>query len=165
MIKVSPTRNIPVNAVILSWFIACCLALIPLGSTAAFINIQTIGNAGLLSSYAICIAARLHHRNAVGPYGTHSKPPAFFLGKTGGNIVNVLAIAFLICFWVSGMFPSAPNPTVESMNWSSLALGLTLLLAMVSYIWLKKTYLGAGVGSIVELLDVDADGKAFDQGA
>jgi choline transport protein len=162
-IKVSPTKNIPINAVFLTWIIACGLALIPLGSTAAFVNIQTIGNSGLLTSYAICIGSRLHHRNAVGPYGTNAKPPAFFLGKMGGNIINTLAILFLICFWVSGMFPSGPSPTVESMNWSSLALGLTLIIAMISYIWLKRTYLGAGVGNTVELLDMEVDGKSFDQ--
>lgn len=109
----------------------------------------------------ICIASRLYHRNAVGPYGSLTKPPSFFLGKTLGNIVNSLAILFLICFLVSGMFPVFPNPTVETMNWSSMALGSTLIIAIVSYIRLRKTYLGAGVGGSVELVDVGADGKSF----
>ena len=51
------------------------------------------------------------------------------------------------------------------MNWSSLALALTLTLAMISYVWLRKTYLGAGVGNTVELLDIDVDGKPFDRQA
>ena len=147
----------------LTWVIACCLGLIPLGSTAAFINIQTIGNSGLLVSYLVCIASRLYHRNAVGLYGNLSKPPSFFLGKTIGNIVNTLAILFLICFLVSGMFPLYPNPTLSSMNFSSLALGTTLIISIVAYVWLKKSYLGAGVGGSVELVDIHADGKSFDQ--
>ncbi|KAF7511450.1 hypothetical protein GJ744_004639 [Endocarpon pusillum] len=162
---VSPKRCIPIHAVFLTWVIGCGLALIPLGSTAAFVNIQTIGNSGLLVSYIICIACRLYHRNAVGPYGSLVKPPPFFLGKTLGNVVNSLAVLFLICFLVSGMFPVAPNPTVETMNWSSMALGSTLIIALVSYVWLRKTYLGPGVGSVgsVELADMETDGKIFDR--
>jgi choline transport protein len=153
--QVSPTRNIPIHAVFLTWLIACGLALIPLGSTAAFLNIQTIGNSGLISSYLICIASRLYHRNAVSVYGSLGKRPSFFLGKRLGNVVNVAAILFLICFLVSGMFPAAPNPTVSSMNFSSLALGSTLVVAMISYVWLRKTYLGAGVGVSVDLVGRD----------
>ncbi len=153
MKKVSPTRNIPIRAVLLSWFIACLLALVPLGSTAAFINIQTIGNSGLLVSYLICIGYRLNHRIRISLYGNLDKPPSFCLGKTWGNIINTVAIIFLTCCLISGMFPVAPNPTVESMNWSSLALGTTLFIALISYIWLRKTYLGAGVGGPIELVD------------
>jgi choline transport protein len=163
VIQVSPSKNIPINAVFLTWLIACGLALIPLGSTAAFINIQTIGNSGLLVSYLICISCRLYHRNAVGLYGNLGKPPSFFLGKTLGNVVNTLAILFLFCFLVSGMFPVFPNPTVETMNWSSLALGSTLIISIISYVWLRKTYLGAGVGGSVELVDMQLDGKSFDR--
>jgi choline transport protein len=164
--KVSPNINVPINAVIISWVIACGLACIPLGSTAAFLNIQTIGNSGLLVSYIICIGCRLHHRNSIGPYGTLSKPPPFFLGKMGGNIINTAAVLFLTCFVISDMFPPTPNPTVESMNWSSLALGGTICLALICYIRLKKTYLGAGVGNDrVEMvnLDIESEIKSFDK--
>lgn len=61
------------------------------------------------------------------------------------------------------MFPVAPNPTVETMNWSSFALGATLIIAVISYTWLRKTYLGAGVGNNVELVDMQADDKSFDR--
>jgi choline transport protein len=161
--KVSPERYIPINAVLVSWVIACGLGLLPLGSTAAFINIQTIGNSGLITSYLICICCRLWNRNAVGTYGTLAKPPAFFLGKTFGNITNTVAILFLICFLISGMFPVAPNPTLESMNWSSFALGSTLIIAVISYYWLRKTYLGAGVGLSVEIVNMEVKDQVFDR--
>jgi choline transport protein len=150
----------------ISWIIACGIACIPLGSAAAFLNIQTIGNSGLLVSYIICISCRLHHRNFVGPHGTLSQPPPFFLGKVGGNVINTVAILFLICFVVSDMFPPAPNPTVETMNWSSLALGGTICVALICYIRLRKTYLGAGVGNDrveMVIMDAESETKSFDK--
>lgn len=66
------------------------LICILLGSTAAFLNINTIGNSGLLVSYIISISCLLHHRNTVGPYGTLSRAPPFFLGKIGGKLSTPL---------------------------------------------------------------------------
>jgi hypothetical protein len=164
--QVSPTLNIPINAVIISWVIACGLACIPLGSAVAFLNIQTIGNSGLLVSYIICIGCRLHHRNSVGPYGTLPHAPPFFLGKWGGNIINTVAICFLTCFVVSDMFPPAPNPNTVTMNWSSLALGGTICVSLLCYSRLHKSYLGAGIGNAslaMVNLDLETETKTFDK--
>ncbi|KAA6408426.1 MAG: amino acid transporter [Lasallia pustulata] len=162
---VSPTRNVPVHAVLLTWLIGCGLGLIPLGSTAAFLNIQTIGNSGLLISYIICIACRLHHRNTVGIYGNLPAKPPFTLGKWGGNIINTVALLFLLCFLISDMFPTAPNPDTSSMNWNSLVLGVTVVIAGISYIWLRKTYLGADDGSQIELttMQIHSKGSRYEQ--
>ncbi len=162
--KVSPTKNIPVNAVLLTWLIGYGLSFIPLGSTAAFVNIQTIGTSGLLTSYIVCISCRIHHRNTVGVYGDLPGKPLFTLGKWGGNIINTIAILFLFCFLVSGTFPVAPSPTSSSMNWSSFALGTTVIIAGVSYIWLRKTYLGAGGGNVNVDTHMDSKGSRYDRG-
>ena len=47
----------------------------------------------------------------------------------------------LIVYLVAATFPAAPNPTPTTMNWSSLALGGTVLIAGLAYIKLRKTYL------------------------
>ena len=81
-------------------------------------------------------------------------------------MINTVAILFLICFVVSDMFPPAPNPTVETANWSPLALGGTIVLALTCYIRLRKTYLGAGAGNdLVEMVNVDMESetKSFDK--
>ena len=156
----------------LSWIISCGLACIPLGSTVAFLNIQTIGNSGLLTSYIICISCRLYHRNLVSSYGRLSEPPPFFLGRIGGNLINSVALLFLFCFLVSDLFPPMPHPDATTMNWSCVALGGTTLLALFCYIWLRKSYLGAGAGNdFVEMVDVgsdeiqDPDVKGFNKAA
>lgn len=140
--RVSPTKHVPINAVVLTWFIGCVIALIPLGSDVAFINIQTIGVAGLQTSYTLCILSRLYSRNFGRVYGNLSHPPPFFLGKVGGNVINSIALLFLICFLVSCTFPPVPRPSVEDMNWSSVALGGTITIALVTYAIRGKKYLG-----------------------
>lgn len=166
--KVSPYLHIPINAVLLSWFIGCCIALVPLGSNAAFLNIQTIGNGGLLSSYILCISCRLYHRNGVSVYGTLVKRPPFCLGKMAGNIVNCFALCFLIVFLVAGMFPVAPNPTAETMNWTCTALGATVIIALLLFIPLGKGYLGVRAETlpeserVSESEETELENKAFD---
>ncbi|EAS33740.3 amino acid permease [Coccidioides immitis RS] len=143
--RVSPHKHVPANAVFLTWFIGCCIALIPLGSTEAFLNIQTIAISALLASYIVAIICRIHNRNYGSIYGNLSKPPPFFLGKIGGNVINILALMFLVCFLVAAVFPIEPHPTVQSMNWSSLALGSTLIIALVGWVVRGQKYLGPDV--------------------
>ncbi|KAI1947706.1 hypothetical protein LOZ12_003156 [Ophidiomyces ophidiicola] len=142
---VSSSKHVPANAVFLTWFIGCLIALIPLGSSEAFLNIQSIAITALLASYIIAILCRLHNRNFGSVYGNLSRPPVFFLGKLGGNIINIVALGFLICFLVSATFPIAPHPTPKSMNWSSLALGSTVIVALIAYIVRGHKYLGPDV--------------------
>jgi hypothetical protein len=145
---------------LLTLFIGCVLAIIPLGSTSAFLNIQTIGNVGLIVSYIISIACRIHNRNFGSVYGNLTKPPPFYLGKLGGNIINGIAIAVLIVYLVSATFPTAPHPTTNLMNWSSLALGATITVAGLSYIRLRKSYLEHDHSQPVESVNVYVDKKA-----
>lgn len=159
--------HIPTHAIALSWFIGSCIALIPLGSNAAFLNIQTISIAGLLSSYIVCISCRLYHRNAVGVYGSLAIRPPFCMSKMVGNIINVLALMILVVFLISSMFPVTPNPTVTSMNWTSAALGGTVFISLVAYIRLHKKYLGPEVERLSDLgrvttIDGEIESKRFD---
>jgi len=163
--RVSPNRHVPVNAVFLTLIIGCGLAVIPLGSTSAFLNIQAIGNCGITLSYVVSIACRIYNRNFGSVYGNLSKPPPFYLGKVGGNIINSFAIAVLIIYLVSTTFPTAPHPSPDLMNWSSLALGATILVAGLSYIRLRKTYLSRDHSlpvEAVEAVNVYADQKNLD---
>ncbi|KAL8659516.1 MAG: hypothetical protein Q9202_007085 [Teloschistes flavicans] len=62
--------------------------------------------------YMICIACILQKRIRGEPFPASR----FDLGKTG-NVVNVIAMSFLLVAWIFQFFPSAPNPTGTSMNW------------------------------------------------
>lgn len=151
--SVSPRRHVPINAVVLTWIIGCIIALIPIGSDVAFLNIQTIGIAGLESSYILCVLARLYSRNYGAPLGNLSKPPPFYLGHTLGNVLNTVALMFLICFLTAACFPPAPNPTPESMTWSSAALGATIIIALIAYLFRGQKYMGASTKRIYNGLE------------
>jgi hypothetical protein len=83
----------------------------------------------------------MHNRKFSSIWGNINPPSPSYLGKTSGNITNTIALAALVVFFTSTMFPTAPNPTLSAMNWSCLALGTRILVAVFSYIWLKKGYL------------------------
>lgn len=101
----------------------------------------------------------MHNRNYGSVYGNLSKPPPFYLGKIGGNVINGVAIAVLIVYLVSAAFPTAAHPTPNLMNWSSLALGATVLVAGLSYVRLRKTYLQHEHGVSVESVVISVDEK------
>jgi choline transport protein len=101
----------------------------------------------------------MHNRNYGSVYGNLTKPPPFYLGIMGGNIINGIAIAVLIVYLVAAAFPTVPHPTPDLMNWSSLALGATVLVAGLSYIRLRKTYLQHDHASPIEAVSVVVDSK------
>ncbi|KAK3073975.1 hypothetical protein LTR53_003979 [Teratosphaeriaceae sp. CCFEE 6253] len=105
------------------------LSCIVIGSATAYGVFVTLVNSGLLSSYAICIACILQKRLR----GEAFPPSRFSLGKSG-NAINLVAIAFLLVAWVFQFFPSAPNPTGTSMNWSILIFGLVITFFSIYYV-------------------------------
>ena len=128
---------------LVSMGITVILTCIVIGSTTAYAVFLSLTNTGLLSSYMICIACEsyslclgLHERCTKWYVGILQKRlrgepfplSRFNLGYVGGNVINVLALAFLVVSWVFQFFPSAPEPTAESMNWSVLIYGAVILL-------------------------------------
>jgi choline transport protein len=67
-------------------------------------------------------------------------PHRWSLGKYG-LFINIGAVAFLLIVWVFVFFPLTPAVTPETMNWSILMFGSTMLFAVVYYLLVgKKTY-------------------------
>lgn len=89
-----------------------------------------------ISSYILCILARFCNRNfGHSPYSNLSYPTPLYLGHTLGNAFNVVAIMFLTCFLVAACFPTAPNPTPDTMAWASAVPGGTVIIALVAYMF------------------------------
>ncbi|KIV95884.1 hypothetical protein PV10_03485 [Exophiala mesophila] len=136
--SVSPRLQIPMNAILFTISFSVLFSLVNIGSTVAFNQILSLGLASLLSSYFISIFCLFLRRLR----GQTLLPSAFSLGKFGIPI-NIGSLAFLALAFTMSFFPGGSNPTVESMNWSSLAFGGTLILGGIYYVgWARHHYVG-----------------------
>ncbi|KAJ7635704.1 amino acid/polyamine transporter I [Mycena polygramma] len=123
--NINRTTGTPVRCVWFSVTSAALLGLITFAGPAATSAIFAMGVAGQYVGNSIPIAARL-----VG--GQPFKHGPFHLGvfSVPVAVTAVLWMAFMI---VALMFPTAPDPTTQTMNYSVVVLGSVLLLALCYY--------------------------------
>jgi choline transport protein len=125
-------------AVLFTIAFSVLFSLVNIGSTVAFNQILSLGIASLLSSYLISICCIIWRRLTHQPLLER----AYNLGKLGLPI-NLAAIAFLVLTLVMSFFPGMAHPTTQTMNWSCLAYGATLIIGTVYYvIWARHVYDG-----------------------
>lgn len=136
--RVRPGWDIPINALVVSLLITVVLSCIVIGSPIAYAIILSLSETGLLSSYIIAIGCILWRRASGEPFPTSR----FSLGKWGYP-VNAIAVSFLTIVWVFMFFPSAPNPTAETMNWSVVVFGAVVIFFIIWYfVRAKHVYVG-----------------------
>ena len=129
-LQVRPGWDIPLNAVCVSFIIACLLSLINLGSAVAFNAIVSLTVGAILSSYIIsisCVALRKIRKDQPLPHARWS------LGRAGLPC-NIIAVVFLLVIYVFAFFPLATPVTMSGMNWSVLIYGAVIVFSMV-YFW------------------------------
>lgn len=125
---VKPGWNIPLNAIVVTFFITSLLSLINIGSSVAFNAIGSLAISALLGTYLISFTCLVIRRfKGPLPYRRWSLGPA-------GLYINLGAIAFLLVVWVFIFFPVSPDVTHETMNWNSVMFGGTMLFATVYYL-------------------------------
>ena len=90
MIQVSPSKNIPINAVMSTMAFTVVLSLVLIGSDLAFNVIASIGASAILGSYIVSISTLTYRR--INGYKLLSS--TFSLGRLGLPI-NILALCFL----------------------------------------------------------------------
>ncbi|KAK3678197.1 hypothetical protein LTR78_002293 [Recurvomyces mirabilis] len=127
--KVDSRWNIPLPAVALSLLISALISLINIGSTVALNAITSFGAVATLLSYYLTIAC-LVSRRLRGP-----KLPArrWSLGRFG-LAINIFALAFLTPLIFFLTWPLVTPVTAATMNWSSVMLGGTLIIATAFYV-------------------------------
>jgi len=126
------------------------LTLIAVGGTVAYGIFVSLNISGLLTNYVICISCSSYPIGCpsrqyivlmpVGILATRLRgepfpPSRFHLGKRG-IIVNVIALAFLIVFWIFQFIPSEPSPSPVDMNVEQCDLGVRgyILLCLLCYL-------------------------------
>ncbi|PLB54842.1 amino acid transporter [Aspergillus steynii IBT 23096] len=109
---VTPTWNIPLNAVLVSLAVTILLSLINIGSLVALQAIISLTITSLMSAYIISIACVLLKRLRHEPL----PPRRWSLGPFGLGI-NVAALVFLLPIFVFAFFPLTREFDAKSMNW------------------------------------------------
>lgn len=130
--------EIPLNAILLSLGITVILALINIGSTAAFNSVVSLLVSSLFTGYFISISCIFLKRVR----GQPMPPSRWGMGKFAMPI-NLIALTYLLFAFVMSFFPTSRDVTPATMNWSILVWGVVVLFATISYfLHGRKNYKG-----------------------
>ncbi|KAJ6087084.1 hypothetical protein N7467_005998 [Penicillium canescens] len=162
--NVSPFRQLPIYAVMVSVAISTLLTFINIGSSVALGDILSMAVSGRYLSYLIISALLLFRRvqgdislyndneddiiNVPGAklvWGTFRCPGVF------GTLVNLFAVIYITLVIFFSFWPSEMDPVVEGMNYSIVGMGCCTVLATLYYFMrARKIY----TGPIVEASDM-----------
>lgn len=171
--QVSDRTSIPVYAVAFTSFIACLLALVNIGSIAAFNGVISVAIAGLFSSYLLTSSLLLYRRctGAILPPSETFDTDSQSITSDGmvravwgpwrlpgaiGIANNVFACAYLSFVFFFSFWPTFAEVTPANMNWAVLVTGAIAIISAVYYaVWARKTY----HGPVVEIDERDLSGR------
>jgi len=131
--RVHPTTGLPLYSILVSAIIAFLLALINIGSTAAFNAIISMVVAGFMASYMVPIALILHKRLRNHPDKDKLHWGPWHMGPVLGPIVNAVGLGYIVIALFFSFFPSTVTVNPVTMNWSCLLFGATVLFSIVYY--------------------------------
>lgn len=133
---VRPGLDVPLNAIIISFFCTALLSLINLGSTVAFNAILSIGVVALLTSYITSIGCILLKRVR----GEELLPRRWSLGVPLGWFCNIFGLAYVIVAFIFAFFPISNHPNAESMSWASAVYGGVGIVATFYYVFYARHF-------------------------
>jgi amino acid transporter len=145
--KISSTRQLPIFAILLTVTVATLLSLINIGSNTAMEDIVSMAVAGIYLSY-LMVSVLLFYRRVRGDISRYNDNEDDIVNVPGaklvwgpfhcpgivGTVINGYAIIYLTIVVFFSFWPSTMDPTVETMNWSVLAIGGSSLLAVIYYV-------------------------------
>ncbi|KAJ7903166.1 amino acid/polyamine transporter I [Mycena leptocephala] len=123
--NINPTTSTPVRGVLFSAICAALLGLVTFAGPAATGAIFSLGVIGQYAANSVPIAARVFG-------GQPFAPGPFSLGAFSIPIA-LTAVAWMVFMTVVLMFPTAPDPTAMTMNYTSVVFGGVLLLSVGYY--------------------------------
>ncbi|MCJ1383295.1 hypothetical protein MMC17_006408 [Xylographa soralifera] len=160
--KIESRSTLPLATIALTAIIAILLSLVVFGSTVAFNDLVSLSINGLYTSYLIGNGLLLYRRLS-GDIQQYSSTDETLKNTIGagrltwgpwripeplGTINNILGCIYMVVVLIFSFWPTAINPTPETMNYSSLMVGATILFSVLYYmVWARKVY----VGPVIEI--------------
>ncbi|RDB25810.1 putative amino-acid permease C11D3.08c [Hypsizygus marmoreus] len=144
----------PINCVCFCAFGAALLALLTFAGASAIGAVFTMAIVCQYLSYSTSIAARF-----LG--GTTFKPGPFYLGRFSLPVA-VVAVSFMLFMTVVLLFPLAPDPTAQSMNYTIVVIGGTIALCILYYFFPKyggRYWFKGPVTTVEQVVDNDDGSK------
>ncbi|OJJ42864.1 hypothetical protein ASPZODRAFT_104610 [Penicilliopsis zonata CBS 506.65] len=129
--RVNHKSHVPVNAVLLTLAVQLALGAIDFGTTTGFETVIAISTEGFYLSYAMALLSRLlgyftgHATHMTGPYA---------LPQSLSLTLNFIGLLFLLFASITFNFPSDYPVTSTGMNYTSAAVGVILLIALVTWL-------------------------------
>ncbi|KAH8707012.1 amino acid/polyamine transporter I [Phaeosphaeriaceae sp. PMI808] len=150
--KLHPQTLIPVNTIWITALVSALLSFIALDSYVAFNNIVNLSIGGLYASYFIvCVLLLWRRLQGIRPYNANAAmvgPESLQWGPWKvpgmlGVVNNLFACAYILVLWFFSFWPGSAKVNAETMNFSSVTFGGTVIFAIVWYYMRgRKTYRG-----------------------
>ncbi|KAI3139145.1 hypothetical protein CBS147326_2823 [Penicillium roqueforti] len=128
--KVEPRQKIPVYAIILTMIVQLALNAIYFGTETGFETVITIASTGFYVSYGLVLFSRLlgyFCGNVISFDGPYALSPPVSLS------FNAIGLIVLLFASITFNFPSEAPVNSSTMNYTSAAIGLVVLLSIVTW--------------------------------
>lgn len=133
---------VPTRMIVCISVIQMLLGFLYLGSSTAFNAVLSMAILGMYASYILPII----YMTLYGRKLESHRPGPFTLGKIGGMVANVIAIAWLAFAMVFSVFPNSQTVTSVDMNYCVVVMGGWLFLGGLYYFWSgRKQYNGPAI--------------------
>ncbi|TGO90115.1 hypothetical protein BPOR_0078g00050 [Botrytis porri] len=139
--RVHEPTALPIYSIFVSAVISLLLALINIGSTAAFNSIVSVNVAAFFTSYMIPIILILKKRLRKDPIKDKIHWGPWKLGPILGPTANIAGLIYSTITMFFSFWPNTQAVTPVTMNWSCLIFVAAILYSVVFYmIWGKHAY-------------------------
>ncbi|KAM0129582.1 hypothetical protein ACHAO1_008441 [Botrytis cinerea] len=139
--RVHEPTALPIYSILVSAVISLLLALINIGSTAAFNSIVSVNVAAFFTSYMIPIILILKKRLRKDPTKDKIHWGPWKLGPILGPIANIAGLIYSTITMFFSFWPNTQVVTPVTMNWSCVIFIAAIFYSVVFYmIWGKHAY-------------------------
>jgi choline transport protein len=136
---VHPTLHIPVNAIWLTCGLTCLIALLNIGSSAAFNAIISLQVCALMFTYFVSISCVLYRRL----YLPERLPQARWSLGRWGIPINTIGIGYSMFAFFWSLWPNTTPVDSASFNWAIVIFGAVAIMCGVWYhVKGRRDYLG-----------------------